>query len=93
MNKLSTNPKKIEFMIIGHSLKGQGQVTVNKTDISIIYIVAHTWLLCNVFCTDFGGWGESTTKLLLKIHQHLRIRTTYERFACFLTKFKIPSSK
>ena len=22
-----------------------------------------------VFCTDFGGWGESTIKLLLKIHQ------------------------
>ena len=46
-----------------------------------------------VFCTDFGGWGESTIKLLLYIHQYLCNRTTYERFVCFLTKFKSPSSK
>ena len=24
-----------------------------------------------VFCSDFGGWGESTVKLFLKIHQYL----------------------
>ena len=56
-------------------LKGQGYVTVNKPVISLIYIVAHTWPLC--FCTEFGGWGESTIKLLLKIYQYLcnRART------------------
>ena len=29
-----------------------------------------------VFCTDFGGWGESTLKFLLKIHQYLCKYTT-----------------
>ena len=24
-----------------------------------------------VLCTDFGGWGESILKLILKIHQYL----------------------
>ena len=31
-----------------YSLKAQGQVTVNKPVISIIYIVSHTWPLCSV---------------------------------------------
>ena len=38
-----------------------------------------------VFGTDFGGWGESTTMLLLKINQYLCNRTTYECFVCFST--------
>ena len=46
-----------------------------------------------VFCTDFGGWGEPTLKLLLKIHQHLCNRTTYDCFVCFSTKYKSLSSK
>ena len=46
-----------------------------------------------VFSTDFGGWGESTRKLFLKIHQYLCNRTTYESFVCFCTKFKSPSLK
>ena len=45
-----------------------------------------------LFCTDFCGWGESTLKLLLKIHQYFCNRRIYERSACFLTKFKSPSS-
>ena len=46
-----------------------------------------------VFCTDSGGWGESTRKLLPKIHQYLCNRTTYECFVCFSSKLKSPSSK
>ena len=46
-----------------------------------------------VFCKDFGGWGESTRKLLPKIHQYLCNRKTYECFACFSTKLKTRSSK
>ena len=46
-----------------------------------------------VFCIDFGEWSESTLKLLLKIHQYLCNRTTYECFGCFSTKYKSPSSK
>ena len=65
-------------------LKGQGHVTVNKPVISIIYIVAQTCGHCVLhrFC---GGWGESTMKLRLKIHQYLCNRTTYECFVCFST--------
>ena len=58
------------FAIESWFLKGQGHVTVNKPVISIIYI---------------GGWGESTRKLLPKIHQYLCNRTTYE-FCLFLYK-------
>ena len=71
-------------------LKGQGHVSVNKPVISRVYIVAHTWPLCSV---QFFQWGESTLKLLLKIHQYLCNRTTYECFGCFSTKCKSPSSK
>ena len=46
-----------------------------------------------MFCTDFGGWGESTLKLFLKINQYLGNRTTYEYLVCFSTKYKSPSSK
>ena len=46
-----------------------------------------------VFCTDSGGWGESTRKLLPKIHQYLCNRTTYECFVCFSSKLKSLSSK
>ena len=45
------------------------------------------------FCSDFGGWGESTIKLLLKIHQSLCNPITYECLVYFSTKFKSPSSK
>ena len=46
-----------------------------------------------MFCSDFGGWGKSTIKLLLKIHQYLCIPATSECLVCFPTKFKSPSSK
>ena len=72
-------------------LKGQGHVTVNKPVISTIYIFAYTWPI--VFCSDFGSFGESTIKLLLRIRQYLCNRTTYECFGCFSTKYKSPSSK
>ena len=45
-----------------------------------------------VFRSDFGGWGESTIKLLLKIHQYLCNPTTYECLVYFSRKFKSPSS-
>ena len=44
-----------------------------------------------VFCTDLGGWGESTINLLLNIHPFLCKLTTYECFVCFSIKFKSPS--
>ena len=46
-----------------------------------------------VFCTDFGGWRESTIRLLLKIHQYLCNRTPYECFVCLAMKLRIQSSK
>ena len=49
-------------------LKGLGQVTIHKPVISVPI----------VFCTDLGGWGKSTLKLLLKIHHYLCNRTKYE---------------
>ena len=61
-------------------------LTINKPVISIIYVAM-------VFRLDFGGWGESTIKVLLKIHQYLCNPTTYERFVYFARKFKGPSSK
>ena len=45
-----------------------------------------------MFCKGFGGWFESTLKLILIIHQYLCNRTTYECFGCFSTKYKSPSS-
>ena len=38
----------LQCFSLNQSLKGQGQVTVNKPVISRIYIVAHTWPLCSV---------------------------------------------
>ena len=64
-------------------LKGQGHVTVNKPTLSLESISLPTRAIA--FCTDFGGWGESTIKLLIKIHQYLCNRTTYECFVCFST--------
>ena len=49
-------------------------------------------LVTSVFCADCGGWGESTLKLLLKIHQNLCNRTTYQCFVCFSIKHKAPFS-
>ena len=43
-----------------------------------------------VLCIDFGGWGESTLKLLLKIHQYLCNRTCeclYEAQKSYLQKY------
>ena len=73
-----------------HRVKAQGHVTVNKPDLYNLYCFPHVAI---VFCTDFGGWGKSTRKLLPKIHQYLCNRTTYECFVCFSTKLKSPSSK
>ena len=42
-----------------------------------------------VFCTDSGGWGESTRKFLPKIHQYLCNHTTYECFVCFSLKLRV----
>ena len=50
-----------------------------------LYCCPHVAIL---FRSYFGGWGESTIKLLLKIHQYLCNPTTYERFALFLYKIQ-----
>ena len=42
-----------------------------------------------MFCTDFGGWGESIIKLLQKISQYLCNGTTHECFVSFYNKFEI----
>ena len=61
-----------------------------------------TCYLYNLYCcphvaiafrSDSDGWGESTIKLLLKIHQYLCNPTTYECLVYFSRKFKSPSSK
>ena len=41
------NVMPLVWKVIENILKGQGQVTVNKPVISMIYIVAHTWPLCS----------------------------------------------
>ena len=87
VNKVNKAVAKVRTIGDRLPLKGQGHVTVNKPFISTIYIVAV------VFCSDFGGWGESTRKLLPKSHQHLGNRTTYECFVCFSTNLKSSSSK
>ena len=55
-----------------------------------LYCCPHVAIM---FWTDFGGWGEFTIKLLLKIHQYLCNCTTYECFVCFSTKLKSLFSK
>ena len=50
-------------------------------------------LVAIMFSSDFSGWGESTIKLLLKIHQYLCNPKTCECLVCFSTKVKGPSSK
>ena len=61
--------EKYEDLVGSLTLKGQGHVTVNKSAISRIYIVSHTWPLCSL--QILVDRGESTLKLLLKIHQYL----------------------
>ena len=74
-----------------NSFKGAGSRNRKQTCyLYNLYCFPHVAI---VFCTDFGGWGESTRKLLPKIHQYLCNRTTYECFVCFSTKLKSPSSK
>ena len=46
-----------------------------------------------VFRSDFVGWGESTIKLLIKIHQYLCNPTRYECLVYFSRNFNSPSSK
>ena len=75
----------------GQLIKGAG--SRNRKYTCYIYNLHCCPLVAIVFCTDFGGWGESTIKLLLNIHQYLCNHTAYERFVCFLTKFESPSSK
>ena len=80
----------------GKFLKGHGHVTVNKPKrkqacyLWNLYCCPHVAI---VFCTDFGGWGGSTLKLLLKTHQYLCNRKTCGCFICFFSKYKSPSQK
>ena len=73
------------------TLKGAGSRNRKQTCyLKNLYCCPHVAI---VFCPDFGGWGESKLKLPLQIYQYLCNRTTYERFVCFSTKYKSPSSK
>ena len=69
------------------SLKGLGQLAVNKSVISITYIVASKRPLCSAQILVVG-WNPHKIKLLPKIHQYLCNRTTYEFFNCFSIKLK-----
>ena len=40
-------------------------ININSIDTEIYVAI--------VFCSEFGGWGESVVKLLLKVHQYLRL--------------------
>ena len=80
-------------------LKGAGSRNRKQTCyLYDLYCCPHVAI---VFRSDFGGWGESTIKLLgesaikllLKIHQYLCNPTTYECLVYFSRKFKSPSSK
>ena len=73
------------------NLKGTG--SRNRKQSCYLYNLYCCPHLAIVFCTDSGGWAESTAKLLSKIHQYLCNRTTYECFVCFSSKLKSPSSK
>ena len=70
-------------------LKGQGHVTVNKPVISIIYIVAHTWLLCSAqILVDGVNPQESYFQKSINISAIVQ----HECFVCFSTKLKSTSS-
>ena len=71
-----------------HYPKGAG--SRNPKQICYLCCCLHVTI---VLCTDFGGWGESTQKLLLKIHRYLCNYTTYECFVCSSAKYKSQSSK
>ena len=79
---------KISFF---SNLKGAG--SRNRKQTCYLYNLDICPHVAIVFCTGSGGWGESTIRLVLKIHQNICNRTTYECFVFFSTKFKIPSSK
>ena len=87
-NKEEIRFEKLCFLM--KLLKGQGHLTLNKPVASRIFIATHTVAI--VFCTDFGGWGESTLQLLVKFLQYPCHRTTYECMIYFSTKHKSPSS-
>ena len=72
-------------------IKGAG--LRNRKQICYLYNLYCCPYVAIVFCTDFGGWGESTIKLLLKIHQYICNPTTYGCLVYFSRKFKSPSSK
>ena len=75
-----------EFDAIDVYLKGTGSRNRKQTCyLYNLYCCPHVAI---VFCTDSGGWGESTTKLLQKIYQYLCNHTTYECFVCFSSKLK-----
>ena len=48
--------------------------------------------LPSMFCTDFGGWGESKGKVASKIHRYICSHIIYEYFRCCSAKFMSPSS-
>ena len=50
-------------------------------------------LMAIVFCTEFGGWGKSTIKLLLKSTNISAIVQQMSVSFVFFMKFKSPSSK
>ena len=74
------------FSVDSVNLKGAGSRNRKQTCyLYDLYCCPHVAI---VFCIDFGGWGESTIKLLLKIHQYLCIPTTYECLVYFSKKIQ-----
>ena len=58
------------------TIKGPG--SRNRKQTSYLYDLYCCPRVAIVFRSDFGGWGESKIKLLLKMHQYLCNPTTYE---------------
>ena len=71
----------------------KGARSRNRKETCYLYNLYCCLHVAIVFCTDFGGWGESTRQLFPKLQQYPCNRTTYACFACFSTKLKSLSSK
>ena len=91
VNGLPLMPCSVATLIISCLFKGAG--SLNRKQTCYLYALYCCLHMAIVFHSDFGGWSESTIKLLLKIHQYLCNPTTYECLVCFSRKFKSSSSK
>ena len=78
--------------------KVKGAGSRNRKQTCYLYYLYCCPHVAIVFRSDFGGWGESTIKLLLKIHQYLCNPTTnllfiiYYQFLYSWTIVKIAKS-